>query len=620
MNTPDKKKRLTFRYRCGLGLSLLVLFGFSLCFLVVQALLQSGPSDAKPFELFLYPLLILMNLIPLFLIMGVCFFACRRFWVGVLVAAVPYVIGLFINHYKVMYRKEPFSPADLSLAGEAGNMLQNYVLTPNAWVISGIALAVLLLAASIVLFRPATITPKTRILGVAVCVLLIVVAFSTCYRNKTVYDRLAAPGESYNPVSASAGKGFWFTFLTDISTVHYQKPDGYSAGAAREVLARYAAADTLDPQTTPNVIAIMSEAFFDPSEAENLEFLPGRDPLANYKKILAQSYHGKIVVPGFAGGTAATESEFLTGINTALVSTAMPTVYTSYVKRRIDCLPQLFSRSNFETDAIHPGHPWFYNRQNVYPCLGFDAFTTKDDLPADVEQVHYYVSDRVTTDLIIDHYNEYLAGPKDKGYFNFTVTIQNHGPYAEEIVDREPRMVRPEGVSDELYAVMDNYMEGLADADRMLLRLTTYLDTVQEPTVLVFFGDHLPYFDAEFEGLRALGYDIDPETKSGMLHRYQTPYFIWQNKAARQGSTTVRTGLGPTISANFLSTLLLEQMNVPLPPFYAFLQELRQDVQVIAPTYYMVDGVMTKELDEATEQKLQEYRWLQYYHLFDWGR
>lgn len=596
-----------------------LVLGFSFLFLLVQALFQSGPSDANPFALFLYPLLILANLLPLLLLTGVCFFITRRLWVGVLVTALPFVAALYTNHYKVLYRKEPFSPGDLALAGEAGNMIERYALTPDLWVVLGLALTLLLILCAAVFFRPAKINMKTRVIGAAICVLLALFSQSL-YQNKTIYDRLNAPGESFNPVSASAGKGFLFTFLTDISTVRYQKPEGYSPDVVKEILARYETADALDPATAPNVIAIMSEAFFDPSEATKLEFLPGRDPLVNYRKILSRSYYGKIVVPGFAGGTAATESEFLTGINTALVSTAMPTVYTSYIKRKTDGLPMLFSRSGYANDAIHPGHPWFYNRQNVYPCLGFDSFVTKDDLPNDVEQVHYYVSDRVTTDLIIDHYNAYLESPKKDGYFNFTVTIQNHGPYAEEIVGREPRMVRPEGVSDELYAVMDNYMEGLSDADQMLLRLTEYLDTVEEPTVLVFFGDHLPYFDAHFEGLQAIGYDIDPETKSGMLHRYQTPYLIWQNRAARQSSGIVRTGQGPTISANFLSTLVLEQMNVPLPPYYAFLQELRKKVQVIAPTYYMVDGTMTRELDAATEQQLQEYRMIQYYHLFDWGR
>lgn len=614
MNTPDKK----FRYAPTLKTAPWLVLGFSFLFLLVQAIFQNGSSDAQPFELFLYPLIVLVNLLPLLLLIAVFFFLTRRLWVGVLLTALPFVSALYTNYYKVLYRKEPFNPADFVLAGEAGDMLERYTLTPDLWVVLGILLALLMIAGAF-FFRPAKIGTKTRIIGVLICVVLAFFAHPL-YQDKTYYDRLDAPGESFNPVSASAGKGFLFTFLTDISTVHYQQPEGYSVDAAKEILARYETAETLSPAATPNVIAIMSEAFFDPTEAENLEFLPGRDPLVNYRKILSQSYYGKIVVPGFAGGTAATESEFLTGINTALVSTAMPVIYTSYIKRKTYGLPMLFSQSGYEIDGIHPGHPWFYNRQNVYPCLGFESFMTKDDLPRDVEQVHYYVSDRVTTDLIIDHYNDYLEKTEKDGYFNFTVTIQNHGPYAEEIIDREPRMVRPEGVSDTLYAVMDNYMQGLADADQMLLRLTEYLNSIDEPTVLVFYGDHLPYFDANFEGLRAIGYDIDPETKAGMLHRYQTPYFIWQNRAARQQSGIARTGQGPMISANFLSTLVLEQMNVPLPPYFSFLQELRKKVQVIAPTYYMVDGSMTRELDEATEQQLAEYRILQYYHLFDWGR
>lgn len=615
MNTPDKKTG----YALTLKTAPLAVFGAAFLLVIVQCLFQSGPKDARPFMQLVYPMVLLLNLLPLLLVTGTIFFLTRRLWIAVLVTALPFALALYTNHYKIMYRQEPFNPGDLALAAEATNITEGYSLAPDLWVILGILLVLVTVVCAAIFFRPAAIGWKRRLISAALCLVLLC-PLSLCYKDKTVYDRVSAWGESFNAVSSSSGKGFLFTFLTDISAVHYDKPEGYSPEAARKILSRYATAGALDPEKTPNVIAIMSEAFFDVSEAENLEFLPGQDPLTGYKKILAQSYHGKIVVPGFAGGTAATESEFLTGINTSMVSTAMPVIYTSYLKRKTYGLPMLFRQSEYVCDAIHPGHPWFYNRQNVYPCLGFESFTTKDDLPDDVEQVHYYVSDRVTTDMIIEHYEEYLNDPQKDGYFNFTVTIQNHGPYAEEIVGREPRLVRPEGVSDELYAVMDNYMEGLNDADRMLLRLTNYLNSVDEPTVLVFFGDHLPYFDADFEGLNALGYDMNPETKEGMLRRYQTPYLIWQNRAARKNSAVNRTGAGPTISANFLSTLLLEQMQVPLPPYFAFLKELREKVQVISPTYYIRDGVMTHEVDAETEQLLKEYRILQYYHLFDYGK
>ncbi len=615
MNTPDKKQG----YALTLKTAPLAVFGVAVLLMITQCLFQSGPKDARPFMQFVYPMVFLLNLLPLLLVTGTVFFLTRRLWVSALITALPFVAALYTNHYKIMYRQEPFTPNDLALAAEAKKITEGYSLAPDIWVILGILLVLATVICAARFFRPAKIGWKGRLVCAALCLILLC-PLSLCYKDKTVYDRVSAWGESFNGVSASSGKGFLFTFLTDISAVHYAKPEGYSPEAARKILSRYETAGVVDPTKTPNVIAIMSEAFFDISEAENLKFLPGRDPLTGYKRILSQSYHGKIVVPGFAGGTAATESEFLTGINTAMVSTAMPTVYTSYLKRKTYGLPMLFRQSEYTCDAIHPGHPWFYNRQNVYPCLGFERFTTKDDLPDDVEQVHYYVSDRVTTDLIIDHYEAYLNNPQKDGYFNFTVTIQNHGPYADEIVGREPWLVRPEGVSDELYAVMDNYMEGLNDADRMLLRLTNYLNSVDEPTVLVFFGDHLPYFDADFEGLRALGYDMNPETKAGMLRRYQTPYLIWQNRAARKASPINRTGVGPTISANFLSTLVLEQLQVPLPPYFAFLQELREKVQVISPTYYICDGVMTHETDAETEQLLKEYRILQYYHLFDWGK
>ena len=72
-----------------------------------------------------------------------------------------------------------------------------------------------------------------------------------------------------------------------------------------------------------------------------------------------------MVVPGFAGGTANTEFDVLTGMQTMALS-ASTTSAMRVVNRNLDSLFRVFGNDGYETAFCHPGDNWFYNRENVY--------------------------------------------------------------------------------------------------------------------------------------------------------------------------------------------------------------------------------------------------------------
>lgn len=89
-------------------------------------------------------------------------------------------------------------------------------------------------------------------------------------------------------------------------------------------------------------------------------------------------------------------------------------------------------------------------------------------------------------------------------------------------------------------------------ADESVRQLISYFETVDEPTVVLFFGDHEPRLSNEFYSSWFTDEnDLDLET-TAQLHK--TPFFIWGN----YNLNTESIQKGSVVSLNYLSTVLFQ--------------------------------------------------------------
>jgi len=517
----------------------------------------------------------------------------------------------------VYFRDEPLIPNDFNLFNEATTILKNYDIVISTKVVAAGVAVVILTILTALLFKSKPQKWYVRLAGILCAVILCITSVKYIYHNQWLYDSFVICENQYNDVSMNNSRGFIYNFLYKTTNVYYRKPDGYTPQKAEEYMSQYGKNFSKN-QEMPNIIAIMSEAFSDPSVGKNVEYYDGMDPMAEYNKLKEEALYGTLVVPGFAGGTSSTEFEFLSGANLSLLDKSLPTVYKTHITKTMYCLPYMLNEMGFRSVAIHPGDKWFYNRQNVYRRMGFEKFITKDDLPDDVEKVNWYISDKVTSDLIIDEYKEHLEKYPDQNYFNFTVTIQNHGPYRDFELFGKPAMKPIDGMSEELYTIVNNYLYGLNDAVTLLKDVTDFAKTLEKPTVVVFFGDHLPYFDGDFIGYDNIGMDFNDDSLETVTLKHSVPYMIWGNEAAKKqivdNGGEVMSGDYGYISSNFLSVLMMKYINMKMPPFYDYVNSIFDDVQVIAPTYFY-DGEFNMFYTGEQLERLNGYKYLQYYNM-----
>jgi phosphoglycerol transferase MdoB-like AlkP superfamily enzyme len=258
--------------------------------------------------------------------------------------------------------------------------------------------------------------------------------------------------------------------------------------------------------------------------------------------------------------------------------------YQQYIKSETPSLASYLSGLGYSTIAMHPYYASGWQRDTVYPLLGFEQTYFLNNLK-NITYVRQYASDRSDMNNIIRLFEE---KPEGSPLFLFNVTMQNHGGYTDEYDNFTPD-VTANGKNSE---ILNRYLSLLKKTDAALEELIGYFAGQDEPVILLFFGDHQP------NNAVAKSFSYSDETL-----RYQVPYLIWANFDIGEAQNA-------DTSANYLSTHLLEAAGVPLYDYQNFLSGLEQ--------YYPILSAARMETEDGgQEELLSDYKKLQYYLLFE---
>ena len=516
------------------------------------------------------------------------------------------------NHYVMAFRSTPFVPWDLLSVRTAASVAQNYDFTPTPRMIVVTVLFVLLMVAVRVLRKVPRIKLPIR-LGSAVLCGLALCLFVNTLQQETFQNKHYLYPFLFTPAYMTKVNGMAVTFAMDLAYVAVDKPEGYSAEEAQKTLEQYGNTDNVfadDEENTndsknrgedannkdlPNIIVIMDEAFSD------LAVVGDVDTNEDYMPFMHKMQQGADhTITGYAqvsvcgGNTANSEFEFLTGNTMSfLPSGSIP--YQQYITKDTPSLASYLASLGYETYAQHPYYASGWNREKVYPLLGFEHLNFIDDY-ANKTYVRKYVSDDADMQHIIDTYENKEDG---KPAFIFNVTMQNHGGYTDAFSD----------LSEDVHAtnynseVLDRYLSLIRLTDQSLEKLVDYFSNVDEKTVIVFFGDHQPSdtVAAQVQDSMLLPGESVPDEQ--LRKRYLVPYLVWANYDI-DGATQQNTSL------NYLSAEVLKAAGVPTDAYQNFLLDLQK-------SYPVMSAAGHTDASDADENMLSTYKKLQYYNLFE---
>ena len=531
------------------------------------------------------PTLIVLNALPvgLLLLLFTCLFR-NVFFGGALVNLL--VCGFSVaNRIKIEVRDEPVFPRDLALFKEVGAIVGDYDIS-YPWSVIGIVAVASLLLLVLGVFIRCKPFPLARLrgwlgslLGAVASGAILVSLILTVYASNDLYNSFKTSNPYYVP-SVFNELVFPYCFCHQFTTYPVDKPDGFSKGQA-ELWEQEAAPQQGEKQPV-NVIMIMNEAFSDITDHEAFAFDETNEPLPNLQAMREDPHAvtGHIVVPNFAAGTANTEFDVMTGIQTNALS-ATTTSAMRVVNRDLDSLFRVYGESGYHTSYFHPGDNWFYNRENVLAWMGADKTRFTNSME-DLAYKGRWVTDESLVGLIQTEFEETVA--EGNTLFHYMTTIQNHMSYTPDKYGEGysyPEVPLNAPVSGHVETLLKVYIEGARDADAMLGNLKEYFSTQEEPVVLVFFGDHLPYLGDNQVGYEELGITEEPYWSE--LGSYKTPFVIWANDTAYEMlDWSAAVELPETISASFLGAAVLELTGHSSDSsWFTFLNDLRRQAPVI---------------------------------------
>lgn len=549
----------------------------------------------------------LFNVLLFELIAGILFCFTGRLRLSYRIEAAAAMLFGIANAYVVRFRTNPIVPWDIFSWRTAASVADNYDFTPDTRMV----VVTLVFLAVIAALQPVKLKIGQFVLwkrcipgGMLVAVLVI---FSGILQQESFQNSHRLYNKLFTPVFMTQVDGIPVTFVMNLAYMSIGKPSGYSVKEAQEALASYEQDAKELPEDggfegeLPNIIVVMNEAFSDISVLGDLKTNRDYMPYLHYLQQGAENtVTGMLNVSVCGGNTANTEFEFLTGNTMAfLPQGSIP--YQQYITGERDSMASHLRKLGYQTVATHPYNASGWERDTVYPWLGFSDSIFLEGY-ASAERVRNYVSDAACAQKIIDLYEQKETG---QPLFLFNVTMQNHGGYQDAFDNFTPD-ITVEGVNN---FSLNQYLSLIELSDRSLAQLTGYFSGVDEKTVIVFFGDHQPSDTVAAPVLAMNGMAWNALDEEEIKLRYQVPYVIWANYDIDEAQNA-------DTSANYLGAQVLARAGVPTSAYQDFLLELKESYPVFS-TVRRMDANGNEETLSGEAEAVKLYRKLQYYQIFD---
>ncbi len=536
----------------------------------------------------------------LFLIFTIFYFL-RKSWYFILLAFFvlsSMILGI-ISSVKMDKRSEPLLLQDFLLFKESLNIGINYLTKGQIFIM---IMGILIFIAIIFLFikrKWEPITPlRDRILISIISVVLLIGLGNI--RDDKYWNILGVTNKISNPVENLKVNGFTMGNFLQIAKIYQQKPSGYTVRKAEKLINEIETnslslsnSEAVNDGEKPNLIFIQLEAFFDPTTLPNVQF--SEDPIPYFRSLQERFTGGNLGVNVYGAGTANTEFEVLTSMSIQMLQEGT-TPFVSKVKHPMDSVAHQFKKLGYQTSGMHNNVGWFYKREKVYPRLGIDYTVFMDDMK-NFEPVYdvpvpkdYELFKKITNRTSKTKEPDFLLG----------VTMELHGPYY--LWSGHDIKVTSEMLPQEHVDTLEEYAYKINEVDKAVKELVTYYENSTEPTMIVFYSDHLPWLGDGKEIYHETGYIDKSETSGNWDKMYSTPFLIWDNYRDKPKENI-------DIGSIFLVPYIYSELNIKGNALDLFLTEqMKNGITQLRPQMY-------RDQDGWTPDLIKKYSYLHYYYL-----
>ena len=562
--------------------------------------------------------IIALNLAFYYLLYGLILVISKRSFISLSLGSLLVMIIGLVDYYVIQFRSVPLYPWDILSVKTAMSVSDNYSYSLNQKSMLIVAGFVLLIVIGLLTRWKLPIKNKQYHLLSVLGTLTLWVLYGTSVQMPEVHDAVGFYEYHFTPNAFYQLNGFAVSFISNMQYLDVSKPGNYSVQKVQEILEPYIEESKKDEEgqadsVKPNIIVIMNEAFSDPAVLGDFE--TNMDYMPYIRSMTKNTVKGNLHVSVKGGNTANTEYEFLTGNSMAFLP-AGSVPYQQYIRGEMPTVASQLKKMGYETFSIHPYRANGWNRNKVYEYFGFETSYFKESF-TNAPIIREYTSDLATYQKIVDIYNSKTPG---QPMFVFDVTMQNHSSYSKEYDNFTPD-VEVLG-SNGSAKLLERYLSLIKISDEAFAQLVEYFSVVDEPTVILMFGDHQPA-DWVVSPIYSMNGNNDQNSWSESAERYQVPFILWTNydidEAAIEQEISYDFSQYGTLSVNYLSTTLFEAAGLPMSPFQLYMKDIMKDFPIMTANMFFDDqgtyfGV---NMIQSLPEELKDYAILNYNHLFD---
>ena len=501
-----------------------------------------------------------------------------------------------INYFVYLFRGNEFIFSDLRSISTGLSVAGNYefVLDDRA------AYVVLLSALYVAFVRKIHVMFEKRIWMAAVCISVVICccAYIGTETEGTVTETWEQKGSYRN--------GYLLNFALSVRDSFIAEPDGYSEEVISELEDQYSGDGesyvNQDVEKNPTIIVVMSESYADLSVVG--DFLTNEQVTPYYDSLQDNIMKGHALSSVFGAKTPNSEWEYMTGNSMAFLPSGS-VVYQQYISDTPTSIVSNLKNIGYTCVAMHPYYETGWSRNAVYPTMGFDETHFIDDFDQ-TKLLRKYITDQELYESIVERYESKKA---NEDLFIMSISMQNHGGYSQSTLKGYEPDVKLNYETE--YPEAQTYLSLARESDKAFQNLVEYFEKVDEPTMIVMFGDHWPKLEEGFLA-EVLGKDREKLDLFESQVTYTTPYVIWTNYSSETAEED--------ISANYLGSYVLFKAGISLPFYNQFLMKLKKQLPVIgvgAVCDQEGNWYASEDLPDNYRQFLSDYNILEYNNQFE---
>lgn len=459
------------------------------------------------------PTVFIYNALIIMFTLSICLLFRRRVF-GVVLLSAPWILCGLINSVVLSYRVTPLGAIDFQIVKMS---LILVYLSKGQRIAVYICAAVLVVSIVLLWIIGPKISGKisygknaASVLGLLICV---VIATNLALNFKAISTDFG------NIAGAYRDYGFVYCFSSGMLDTGIKKPTGYGEEKTAQKLSVLPETADSSEKIKPDIILIQLESFMDPKIIKDLTFSDDPAPIHTY---LRENFTtGTLHVPSMGGGTANTEFEVLSGISLDYFGAGEYPYKTVMLEQTVESLPFNLKELGYSAHAIHNHTGNFYDRDKVYPHMGFDTFQSKEYMYNYDTTPYGWCKDKALTGEIMDAltYTDDEKGITEQTpRFVWTVSVQGHGTYPSEPIAGTDNVIKvtSDAYPDTELCALSYYINQIWEMDMFLGSLISAVEDRGKPTLIVAYGDHQPSIGLEAENLT-----------TGDL--YATEYVTWNN-------------------------------------------------------------------------------------------